>query len=797
MKISKYILIASFIFLPVFSCSQEGKISTYDDIGGLNTQNPSHSIPVNDFQDLQDVFTDNKGYIEVRGGLHSVFQTTGAIQNQYEYINMAGNKYRIIKSSANLGYINTTGAYVHLLSTLPVNCQLWKMQYKNECYLGTDFKTDRWLFDPTSASPLVISTYIPCGKYPIVSMDKAFMINISTPMLNKSPISTNGDESIVVYSAIGDLKNWTRWIAVSRDDGESLTGGFVLKGNLYVTKKNSIHTLTGIWNNDTTDGERATPLNTNLGCVSHYTTKELNGKEYWLSASGAVEFDGNSYRIISNDVQDDIEDIGSGTVANTQTNTDTTQTDFGCPSTTSINIDTATSAGSIKMKASNVVLNQSNDSNAIADSGAFPHMGDSDYQTFMTSYTLLLSTISIYGMRSSVLVTEKLTIKLTDSGGTLMSSSAVDSSQISLTTYTWIPVNFSGWNIILTSGTEYYIVLESTNSGTYPNYYNIALNKDRYDRGKHTQIQENYDILFRVYLFHYSVGQYSQYQSAVKDLNTNWIQWDKFKATQSVPTGTSLTWFVSAGNTSASCKNTNLKEITNDLIISTSTGGFIMYFASMSTTDVGLSPQIDDVSISYTASGAEIPLVAYADETNYRYWLSGISPNSTINDIVYVWQGKNEKWTKLKMNARSFCKFNGEFYIGGSTPTYNTDIWRYSTDYTDDNGESINSFVQTPDYITSSRNVDTKFGSLWVYSEPSSIYSNLTVSAYINKGTTAYKTFTVPQSPVDNYNSMFIKNKIVCDLTMDRFRTIAWEFSGFSKLYGFDMNYTAYEEGEK
>ena len=180
----KKILFITLALIPTFAYPQEGKISTYDQIGGLNTANPSHTIPVNDFKDLQDVFTDNKGYVEVRGGLYGIKKTTGPHQNMYEYINMAGNKYLIVKSSAMLGYIDTTGNYIALLSTLPVNCQLWKMQYKNECFLGTDFITDRWLFDPTASTKLLISTYIPCGKYPIVSGDKAFMINQSTPMKN-------------------------------------------------------------------------------------------------------------------------------------------------------------------------------------------------------------------------------------------------------------------------------------------------------------------------------------------------------------------------------------------------------------------------------------------------------------------------------------------------------------------------------------------------------------------------------------------------------------------------------------
>ena len=78
--------------IPVKLYAQTGKITTYDVIGGLHTADISHALPVNDFKDLQDVFTDNNGYIEVRGGLNSVITSTGPHQNMYEFINMAGNK---------------------------------------------------------------------------------------------------------------------------------------------------------------------------------------------------------------------------------------------------------------------------------------------------------------------------------------------------------------------------------------------------------------------------------------------------------------------------------------------------------------------------------------------------------------------------------------------------------------------------------------------------------------------------------------------------------------------------------
>jgi len=210
-----------------------------------------------------------------------------------------------------------------------------------------------------------------------------------------------------------------------------------------------------------------------------------------------------------------------------------------------------------------------------------------------------------------------------------------------------------------------------------------------------------------------------------------------------------------------------------------------------------VSPRVDDVTLNWTVAGAEIPLVAYSDEMNYRYWLSGISPGGSVNDVVYVWQGKNEKWVKHRMNARSFCRYNGKFYIGGSTSSMTTDIWEYSRDYDTDNGQSIRPYICTPDFIPVSRDRDAKYKTMWVYGEPTTVFADMTIDLYINKNPAAYKTMTVPNDPVTNYEEMFIKKRLNNSIIHDRFRTVSFKISNFTKLYGYDFTFGGYNMGEK
>jgi hypothetical protein len=149
------------------------------------------------------------------------------------------------------------------------------------------------------------------------------------------------------------------------------------------------------------------------------------------------------------------------------------------------------------------------------------------------------------------------------------------------------------------------------------------------------------------------------------------------------------------------------------------------------------------------------------------------------------------------MSARSFCRFNGLFYIGGSTPSINTDIWSYSKDYTTDNGIAIEPYVWTPDFIPVNRSQDTKYKSLWVYNEPSTVFSSMTVTVHINKNPAAHKTMVIDNTPVSDYEEMFIKSRLNNELLHGRFRTVSFKFSGFSKLFGFDFEYGFYNAGEK
>jgi hypothetical protein len=774
-------------------------------IGGLNTKDPSHLLDKNDFKDMQDVYTDQGLCAEKREGLLKIYNSSASPQNLYEYINLQGNKYLIVKSSQYLGFVDTDNTYKVIMATLPATARLWKLQYMNNCYLGTNQITDRWLFDPTAASSkarLKISTYIPCGMYSLDAYDKGFMIAISTPLKNEAAITTNNDKSIVRYSAVGNLKSWAgvvdgdKWIGVSRADGEDLTGGFVFKGNVYVTKKHSVHQLINVDDDDTTnDGE--IPVFTNIGCISQDSIQEVNGNMYWLSADGVVEWSGTSYKIISAPIADKIDTLSKHSIITSKSVSDTTQGDFNAG--TKLATETTSYAGSVIL--SNKWNNQINQRQNIVDfTGAVVNSAVIRYQTFRSSYTLQLSTISVFAKKFTT-PTAPLTIEIDNANKVLIASQTIQAVRVGSTSQ-WVPADFHNWNITLTAEVTYYITVRTTSTVVSGHYWSVSYSTgSTYARGQFEALlgstvytYPTWDMTFRVYQYHFNQGQWGSFTSQKRQIS-NWNQWSYLRANYGTTTagksGGNIQWYVSVATATAICgMGKYLVKVSTGFVIPSSQGGWCLWYASMTTTDIGVSPKLDDVTIEYleSATSAEEFVTSYGDLKNLRYGLSGTkSALSTHNDILYTYQIRNGKWTKFTIPARSFGRFNNEQYMGCSLGEGN--INKFSSDYTTDNGSLIRPYVQTPDYLLATRANDCQFNELWAYADPSVIYSSMTVQCYLNKNSVAFSTNTMNISLTPgSYANMFVRLR--AKRPIDRFRSISLKIENFERFYGLDFIFT-------
>ena len=176
-----------------------------------------------------------------------------------------------------------------------------------------------------------------------------------------------------------------------------------------------------------------------------------------------------------------------------------------------------------------------------------------------------------------------------------------------------------------------------------------------------------------------------------------------------------------------------------------------------------------------------------------RYLLAGAIKPAINNNIVYVLD-QNNNWTKFNnMYVGAFAEFKDEYYHGASTDIFR--INKYSDDYTDDNGVAIAPYIKTKDYDFMTFINDKYFADLWVYAEPSTVFSSMTVSFYLNKLTTAEKTNYVSLAA----DSSFPNRPIVSKLRnpADRFRYISFSIKNFTKLYGINFFYGLHSLGEK
>jgi hypothetical protein len=89
---------------------------------------------------------------------------------------------------------------------------------------------------------------------------------------------------------------------VAPDDSDELRGGFCILGHIYLLKRNrGIYMLTETGSN----GFSKVRLTDDFGCVSHHSIVVAQGtRAYWLSTKGAVEFLGQSPRIISEQISE-------------------------------------------------------------------------------------------------------------------------------------------------------------------------------------------------------------------------------------------------------------------------------------------------------------------------------------------------------------------------------------------------------------------------------------------------------------------------------------------------------------
>lgn len=741
--------------------AQQGKLTLWQGVRGLNNTQLSQNIADNQFQDMQNVFTDKDNNVQVCGGTDKVWQSTGSVRFMKEFVKSDGNRYLVFVASRAVNYTKTAGSYTTIYSTLSTNSIIWGVSLLDKFYFG-EHNGDRWYFDGTN---VIQSTEVPKFKWAISAYGKIYGVNIDA----------TGQRSRVQYCKIGDANNFpdNYYIDVNAHDGEEATGIFLSRdGNIYITKPHSLHKLINVEDDDNTNDNWITITN-EIGCVSGNTIQEMNNEWYWASEDGIVKFNGGNFELISQYIDGSVDNISELT-SSTQYDVDTSSMDFG-NGTQLLNVSTIVVNGSITADyTTNAQLNQQ----AISGTNAGLELTTvNNYQTFTSSLTGILTKIDTYINMSPSGIIPTTNWRLFDGDLTSTITVSVPCGQQSGTAQP-VSINF---NTFISSGVTY----KFGPAQAYPTIYWSEVTRNAYDnaRGSATingTTISSRDWHFQMYIFSSSHVYISEKKNAQSETNT-WKMWEKIGAIGSSVEGATIS--VRASGTSDGLETSGWTSVQNNGLINLSTGTWIQYKVEMTT-----SARIEDVTISYFVTGSPDTLSSYVDIPNIRYWLGCTVLPSVIPDTQLVYQNLNQSWTKIKAhNVASMTKYKYNQYLGD----YNGGIYIYSDDYTDFDGTSKAPYIQTKDFDLGSRINDKIFRELWLSYEPSTTYSNSTVSYHIDKSATAYASPSLSLTAYTSYPLRAITHKLRSSLENRGFRYINFKVSNFDQLNGLEFFYDA------
>jgi len=205
---------------------------------------------------------------------------------------------------------------------------------------------------------------------------------------------------------------------------------------------------------------------------------------------------------------------------------------------------------------------------------------------------------------------------------------SVNISQASIGTYyDWETADFSAAGITLDANTRYWILLKSPGAGAYPKKYiwdgNGGINDETDgsysdDSGSNWNFQPAWDMTMKVYIGYQSPNT-AQSLAVSHGTGTQNITKATLSATDNIPAGTSIVYYMSANN------GANWEIVTKTVEkIFTNPGTILKWKAVLSTTDLGETPSITSVSINVMGGASEDWNAQTGEDLSFRVYLSDI-----------------------------------------------------------------------------------------------------------------------------------------------------------------------------
>ena len=183
-----------------------------------------------------------------------------------------------------------------------------------------------------------------------------------------------------------------------------------------------------------------------------------------------------------------------------------------------------------------------------------------------------------------------------------------------------------------------------------------------------------------------------EFISQIKNTGIFWKSWGLFEKNDNIPAGTGINYFVKTATHLAGLTSAGWSKVTNGLVINSTTGVYIQWKSTFSTTIGTTTPRLDDVTINWYESDDIQPVSAIAFDNKYFIGFS-TKPASNVN-LVYVLQ-ENNLWTKIVgWNPYCFGIYKQNLYFGDSTANGYV-YWALPADVWTNDGNPIDAFYET------------------------------------------------------------------------------------------------------
>ena len=667
--------------------------------GGLNTIVPAHKLQNNFSPYMRNVFTHRKpGKLVKRNGFIVVGSTSSLQDGRtgFTFYHTDGTKEFLVSDSSMLLSTQDFNTYVFISSALNSNAMIEFAQINNKVYytngvdpVGTWDGTTKQVLDGTKGTPNV-----PKGRHIVSYQNRIFVGNTSAD-------NTSLDWSAVVSTggAILTPDHYLAWPALNHKsigatDGEALNALWVQRGQLQIGKDGSIWTLFG--NSDSTYIERR--IESQAGVVSQESVVQLDGVAYHKGRDGIYDYNTSFSKRISDLIEPDVDLMANPSTRITQLLWET-QADFNkgyslfgttmtANGVVTVSTDTPfrmgwstnTQAGVTAMNSSYTILTDG---------------GSTDWMTIRTTDTIPIAYAGNYTILNN---TFKLWAKALDPIPAQMTFTNTLRNTRTGDSFTYGPKDFSINTVV-----QQINVLDTdvgrmnalfTSSDLVNGNMQLKVKIDQLNGSAGFVLwPSSLSGMSDIFMMGTTTGNYISDIATATGISS-WGNFNSINETQ----GGAITFYYRTSTSVVNIATQTWRQISPGTIINAPTINTYFQWASTITAPGNLTSNIDQVTLSYLqGSGAPNRPVGIA--WNNEYWLSVATDLASSLRLQYVksWitNPNPNSWNVMsQMNIGSLFKDGASTLYGGSS---NSGTF-YRLDYgTNDNGQAIDAFYDTPD----------------------------------------------------------------------------------------------------